>query len=142
MQLQNFPKAQEHTQRAEEFGSEYAAQWSDIAALQVHGQHVFVTACLSAIARVGLADHVNGERGFDEIAAIGQVHPLVLRRVVRFLEPHGFFEVVDGRVSLTTKGRLLRSDGPIRSALVLRGANDALLPATRCAARTTRLPVI
>jgi len=44
---------------------------------------------------------------------------------VRFLEPHGVFELVDGRVSLTGKGRLLRSDSPLWSSLVLRGANDA-----------------
>jgi hypothetical protein len=45
--------------------------------------------------------------------------------MVRFLEPHGFFDLVDGRASLTAKGRLLRSDSPVWSSLVLRGANDA-----------------
>jgi hypothetical protein len=103
----------------------YAASLSDIAALQAHGQHVFVAACLTALARLRVADHVDGRRGFEEIAAIAQVDPLALRRMVRFLEPHGFFEVIDGRASLTGKGRLLRSDSPVWSSLYLRGANDA-----------------
>src|SRR4030095_4752569 len=69
--------------------------------------------------------HVDGQRGVEEIAAIAQVDLQALRRMVCFLEPHGLFEQVDGRVSLTGKGRLLRSDSPVWSSLVLRGANDA-----------------
>ena len=103
----------------------YAALLPDIAAVQAHGQHAFVAACLTALARHRVADHVDGQRGLEEIAAIAQVDPLALRRMVRFLEPHGFFEQIDGRVSLTGKGRLLRSDSPIWSSLSLRGANDA-----------------
>ena len=103
----------------------YAALLPDIAAVQAHGQHAFVAACLTALARLRVADHVDGQRGFEEIAAIVQVDPLALRRMVRFLEPHGFFERIDGRVSLTGRGRLLRSDSPIWSSLSLRGANDA-----------------
>jgi hypothetical protein len=103
----------------------YAALLPEIAALQTHGQHAFVAACLSALARLRVADHVDGRRGFGEIAAIAGVNPLALRRMVRFLEPHGYFEQVDGRVSLTGKGRLLRSDSPVWSSLFLRGANDA-----------------
>src|SRR5262249_61582481 len=48
-----------------------------------------------------------------------------LFRMARFLEPHAVCEQVDGRVSLTAKGRLLRSDSPVWSSLVLNGANDA-----------------
>ena len=103
----------------------YATMLTDIATLQAHGQHAFVAACLSALARLRVADHVDGKHGFEEIAAIAQVDPLALRRIVRFLEPHGVFELVDGRISLTGKGRLLRSDSPVWSSLVLRGANDA-----------------
>jgi hypothetical protein len=103
----------------------YAAQLADIAALQVHGQHAFVAACLGALARCRVADHVDGQRTLAEVAALAQVDPLALHRVVRFLEPHGVFELVDGRVGLTGIGRLLRSDSPIRSGLVLRAANDA-----------------
>jgi hypothetical protein len=103
----------------------FAAQWTDIAALQAHGQHVFVVACLCALARLRVADHVDGRRGLEEIAATAQVDPQALRRMVRFLEPHGVFEQVDGRLSLTGKGRLLRSDSPLWSSLFLRGANDA-----------------
>jgi hypothetical protein len=103
----------------------YAALLPEIAALQTHGQHAFVAACLGALARLRVADHVDGRRGFEEIAVIAGVDPLALRRMVRFLEPHGYFEQVDGRVSLTGKGRLLRSDSPVWSGLFLRGANDA-----------------
>jgi hypothetical protein len=103
----------------------YAALLPDIAALQAHAQHVFVAACLGALARRRVADHMDGRRMLDEVAAVAQVDPLALRRIVRFLEPHGVFELVDGRVSLTGKGRLLRSDSPVWSSLVLHGANDA-----------------
>src|SRR5262249_31308261 len=111
----------EHRERV----AAYAALLPDIAAVQAHGQHAFVAACLTALARLRVADAVDGQRGLEEIAAIGQVDPLALRRMVRFLEPHGFFERIDGRVSLTGKGRLLRSDSPIWSSFFLRGANDA-----------------
>jgi hypothetical protein len=103
----------------------YAAALGDIAALQVHGEHVLVAACLGALGRLCVADHIDGKRRIEEIAAIARVDAAALGRVVRFLEGHGVFEVVDGRVSLTGKGRLLRSDSPIWSSLVLRGANDA-----------------
>jgi hypothetical protein len=103
----------------------YAALLTDITALQAHGQHALVAACLSALARLRVADQVDGRRGVEEIAAAAQVDPLALRRMVRFLEPHGVFELLDGRVCLTGKGRLLRSDSPVWSSLVLRGANDA-----------------
>src|SRR5262249_43162709 len=103
----------------------YAALLPDIAALQAHGQHAFVAACLAALARRRVADHMNGQRTLGEIAALAQVDPLALRRMVRFLEPHGVFELIDGRAALTAKDRLLRSDSPVWSSLVLRGANDA-----------------
>jgi hypothetical protein len=114
--------AAEHQQRV----AAYAVLLPDIAALQAHAQHVFVAACLSALARQRVADHIDGQRTFEEIAAAARVDPLALRRLLRFLEPHGVFEWVDGRVRLTGKGRLLRSDGPVWSAFVLRGANDAV----------------
>jgi hypothetical protein len=98
---------------------------ADIAALQAHGQQALLAACLSALARLRVADHVDGRRGIAEIAASARVDPLALGRLVRFLEPHGVFQLADGRVSLTGKGRLLRSDSPAWSSLVLRGANDA-----------------
>jgi hypothetical protein len=103
----------------------YAAQLPEIAALQAHARHAFVLACLGALARLRVADHVDGRREIEEIAAIAGVDPPALRRTLRFLEPHGYFEQDDGRVSLTAKGRLLRSDSPVWSGLFLRGANDA-----------------
>src|SRR5262249_52676495 len=103
----------------------YAALLPDIAALQAHGQHAFVAACLGALARCRVADHMDGQRTLGEIAALAQVDPLALQRMVRFLEPHGVFELVDGRPTLTAKGRLLRSDSLVWSGLVLRGPNDA-----------------
>ena len=103
----------------------YAALLPDIAALQTHGQHALVAACLGALARCRIADHVDGQRTLGEIATLARVDPLALRRLVRFLEPHGVFDFSDGRPSLTAKGRLLRSDSPVWSSLVLRGANDA-----------------
>jgi hypothetical protein len=103
----------------------YAALLPEIAALQAHGQQAFVAACLCALARLRVADHVDGRRGFEEIATIAGVCPVALRRVVRFLESDGYFEQANGRVSLTAKGRLLRSDSPVWSSLFLRGANDA-----------------
>jgi O-methyltransferase domain len=115
------PVAKEHSERV----AAYAALLADIAALQAHGQHALVAACLGALARQRVADHVDGQRTLDQIAAIAQVDPLALRRIVRFLEPHGVVELADGRVSLTAKGRLLRSESPAWSSLVLRGANDA-----------------
>jgi hypothetical protein len=84
-----------------------------------------VAACLGALARCRIADHVDGQRTLGEIATLARVDPLALRRLVRFLEPHGVFDFSDGRPSLTAKGRLLRSDSPLWSSLVLRGANDA-----------------
>jgi O-methyltransferase domain len=111
----------EHRERA----AAYATLLPDIAALQAHGQHALVAACLGALARRRVADHVDGQRTLAEVAAVAQVDPLALRRMVRFLEPHGVFELADGRVCLTAKGRLLRSDSPVWSSLVLRGANDA-----------------
>src|SRR5262249_52662071 len=99
----------------------YAALLPDIAALQAHGQHAFVGACLGALARCRVADHVDGRRTLGEVAVLAQVAPLALRRMVRFLEPHGVFDVADDRPSLTAKGRLLRSDSPLWSSLVLRG---------------------
>ena len=113
--------AQEHRERV----GAYAALLAEIGALQAHGQHALVAACLGAVARVRVADHVDGKRGLEEIAEVAQVDPLALRRIVGFLEPYGVFELIDGRVSLTGKGRLLRSDSPVWSSLVLRGANDA-----------------
>jgi hypothetical protein len=103
----------------------YAAQLTDIAAVQAHGQHAIVAACLGALARCRVADHVDGQRTLGEIAVRARVDPSALQRLVRFLEPHGVFELTDGRPSLTAKGRLLRSDSPLWSSLVLRGANDA-----------------
>src|SRR6516225_5949063 len=113
--------AAEHQNRV----AAYAALLTDIAALQAHGQHAFVAACLGALARCRVADHVDGQRTLGEVAALAQVDPLALRRMVRFLEPHGVFDLADDRASLTAKGRLLRSDSPLWSSLVLRGANDA-----------------
>jgi hypothetical protein len=111
----------EHRERV----AAYAAALGDIAALQVHGEHVLVAACLGALGRLRVADHIDGSRGIEEIAAVAGIDAEALGRVVRFLEGHGVFEVVDGRVALTGKGRLLRSDSPIWSSLALRGANDA-----------------
>src|SRR5262249_31110064 len=104
----------------------YAALLADIAALQAHGQHAFVAACLGALARCRVADHVDGQRTLEEVAALARVDPLALRRMARFLEPHGVFDMADGRAALTAKGRLLRSDSPVWPSLVLRGANDAV----------------
>jgi hypothetical protein len=113
--------AAEHRDRV----AAYAALLTDIADLQAHGQHAFVVACLAALARCRVADHVDGQRTLGEVAALAQVDPLALRRMVRFLEPHGVFDLADDRASLTAKGRLLRSGSPLWSSLVLRGANDA-----------------
>jgi hypothetical protein len=103
----------------------YAALLPEIAGLQAHGQHSLVAACLSALARTRVADQVDGRRGIEQVAALARVDPLALARMARFLEPHGLIELADGRVTLTTKGRLLRSDSPVWSSLVLYGANDA-----------------
>jgi SAM-dependent methyltransferase len=97
----------------------------EIAGIQAHGQHSLVTACLCALARLRVADHVDGRRGIEEVAALAQVDPRALARVARFLEPQGVFELADGRVALTAKGRLLRSESPVWSGLALYGANDA-----------------
>jgi hypothetical protein len=103
----------------------YAAQLPHIAALQAHAQHAFVAACLGALARCRVADHIDGRRTLGEIAAAARVDPLALRRVVRFLEPHDIFDSTGDRPSLTAKGVLLRSDSPVWSSLVLHAANDA-----------------
>jgi SAM-dependent methyltransferase len=105
--------------------AEYAALLPDIAALQVFGQHALVAAGLAAIARRRVADHIDGQRSLEEVAAAAGVDPSVLHRLARFLQPHGLFEVIDGRLALTPKGRLLRSDSPVWPGLALRGANDA-----------------
>src|SRR6478736_7821509 len=63
----------------------YAASLADINALQQHGQNAIVAACLSALTRMRVADHIDGSRGIDEIAASAKVDPLALRRLIRFL---------------------------------------------------------
>jgi hypothetical protein len=84
-----------------------------------------VAACLYAPARLRVAHQVNARRGVEEVAAISQVHPLTLRRMVRSLGSHRLFEPPHGRVVPTGKGRLLRWDCPVWSDLYLSRANDA-----------------
>jgi hypothetical protein len=116
------PVTSEHRDRI----AAYVANLPEIAALQAHGQSALIAACICAIARLRIADHVDGQRGVDKIAALAKVNPAALSRILRFLEPQGLFEkTVDARISLTKKGRLLRSDSPAFSSLFLRGANDA-----------------
>ena len=103
----------------------YVEMLPEIGALQIFGQHAFVAACLSALARSRVADFVDGQRNLEQVASAAQINLPVLTRILRFLEPQALFESTDGRFSLTKKGRLLRSDSPIFSALFVRGANDA-----------------
>jgi hypothetical protein len=93
-------------------------------AIQEHARHVFIAACLTALARLRIADHVDGATSLEEIATRTGCDLLALRRILRFIEPYGVYEIEDDRPKLTAKGRMLRSDSPISCGFMLRGAND------------------
>src|SRR3954468_9252693 len=104
----------------------YVAALPEIGALQVFGHHAFVSACLCALARTCVADFMNGQRDLEQIAPAAGVNLPTLKRILRFLQPQDLFTETDGRISLSKKGQLLRSDSPIWSSLFVRAANDAL----------------
>jgi hypothetical protein len=110
----------EHGRRVAAYVDSLAA----IGAIQEHAQHGFVAACLAALARLRIADHIDGATPLEEIAARTSCDLLALQRILRFLEQYGVYENDGDRLQLTAKGRMLRSDSPIWSGLTLRGAND------------------
>lgn len=76
------------------------------------GKHV--TYSLSAIARLGVADHLGrGPAAVDELARKVGAHAPFLYRVMRMLASLGVFEEAAGkRFSLTPVGELLKTDAP------------------------------
>jgi hypothetical protein len=100
----------------------YVDALPEIGAIQEHAQHAFIAACMSALARLHVADHMDGVSRLEEIATRTRVDRFALERILRFMEPYGFYELEDDRLKLTAKGRMLRSDNPMWSGLALCGA--------------------
>jgi hypothetical protein len=75
----------------------------------------WVTQALSAVAALGVADHLaDGPRTADELADAVGADGDSLRRVLRALTDVEVFEELDGRrFALTELSSLLRSDGPV-----------------------------
>jgi len=73
-----------------------------------------VTIAISAVAELGIADHLSeGPRTAADLARLSQVDEGLLRRVLRYLASEGVFERRDGDVyALTERSRWLRSDIP------------------------------
>ncbi len=81
------------------------------------GQLLFgkqMTYCLSGMARLGVADHMNATpMTVEEIAAKTGAHAPSLYRVMRMLASMGVFKEEQGkRFALTPAGELLKSDAP------------------------------
>jgi SAM-dependent methyltransferase len=73
-----------------------------------------MTYCLSGVARLGVADHMNATpMAVEEIAGKTGAHAPSLYRVMRMLASMGVFkEEQDKRFALTPAGELLKSDTP------------------------------
>jgi hypothetical protein len=73
-----------------------------------------LTYCLSGVARLGVADHMDGTaRPVEEIASKCGAHAPSLYRVMRVLAGMGVFkEESEKRFALTPAGELLKSDAP------------------------------
>lgn len=73
-----------------------------------------MTYCLSGVARLGVADHMNATpMKVEEIAAKTGAHAPSLYRVMRMLASMGVFREEPGkRFALTPAGELLKSDAP------------------------------
>src|SRR5688500_7829116 len=73
-----------------------------------------LTYCLSGVARLGVADHMDGApKPVEEIAAAVGAHAPSLYRVMRVLASFGVFREEKGRkFVLTPAGELLKSDVP------------------------------
>jgi hypothetical protein len=81
------------------------------------GQLLFgkqMTYCLSGVARIGVADHMNATpMAVEEIAGKTGAHAPSLYRVMRMLASTGVFKEEQGkRFALTPAGELLKSDAP------------------------------
>ena len=81
------------------------------------GQLLFgkqMTYCLSGVARLGVADHMNATpMAVEEIAGKTSAHAPSLYRVMRMLASMGVFKEEQGkRFALTPAGELLKSDAP------------------------------
>ena len=87
------------------------------------GKHV--TTCLSAVARLGVADHMGPVPvAVDELAAKTSAHGPSLYRVLRLLASLGVFAEHDGRrFSTTDVGQLLKTNAPnsLRSLAIMYG---------------------
>lgn len=85
------------------------------------GKHV--TTCLSAVARLGVADHMGPVPvAVDELAAKTGAHGPSLYRVLRLLASLGVFAEHDGRrFSTTNVGQLLKTEAPgsLRSLAIM-----------------------
>ena len=73
-----------------------------------------VTIAISAVAELGIADHLSeGPRTAADLARLSHVDEGLLRRVLRYLASEGVFEERDGDLYvLTERSRWLRSDVP------------------------------
>ena len=73
-----------------------------------------MTYCLSGVARLGVADHMNATpMAVEEIAGKTGAHAPSLYRVMRMLASMGVFKEEQGkRFALTPAGELLKSDTP------------------------------
>lgn len=95
-----------------------SAQQDQVAAAQqlvsqlLFGKQLFY--CLSGVARLGVADHMDGApKSVEEIADAVGAHAPSLYRVMRALASVGVFREENGRkFALTQAGTLLKSDAP------------------------------
>jgi hypothetical protein len=73
-----------------------------------------MTYCLSGVARLGVADHMNARPiAVEEIARKTGAHAPSLYRVMRMLASMGVFKEEQGKCfTLTPAGELLKSDAP------------------------------
>jgi len=73
-----------------------------------------VTIAISAVAELGVADHLsNGAKTASDLAQLCGVHEDFLRRLLRYLSSEGVFEARSGDLfALTDRSQWLRSDVP------------------------------
>jgi O-methyltransferase domain len=111
-----------------EMEPEAAGQMSPATPLDVMLQLLFgkhITYSISALARLGVADHMNGQpKTAEELAPLTDAHAPSLYRVMRLLASVGVLNELPGkRFTLTSVGGLLKSNAPntVRNLAIMWG---------------------
>lgn len=96
-------------------------------------------AALSAVAQLGVADHLAaGPRTVDELAAATATHAPFLRRVLRLVATRGIVgEDGDGRFHLMPPGEPLRTDAPLSVRKAVAMVTSSLIWQPTCEMATT-----